>query len=616
MPVGPTPKEDSITKDWMTILQPIQKDDKAQCKAWNEEIQNILIFVRLLFPPFITLINVQLQQAALFSAVVTAFLIDSIHLLSDQPGSQGSTISATRLSSSIRINVFWLLSLVLSLATALIGIIAAQWLREHASYPEHLTSEQVFALLNMKICMLKKWRVRGIISSLSVLLQISLLLFFAGLVQFLFSLGVNIVTIPVTALIGISGLYPIVTTVLPALHIYVWQKETIVGGDVPVPCPYKSPQAELFYAFSIVLSNHRPFPQLFSLVYALVTFIPTTLLTIAILVHFYLRTLFANRDNLGRKALVLLVVQPISLFFKALNTLSKAADSMLHYHHEVRMSIQGLSPIHYDRAMEIFRPAMKDEAEYWWAFDVAWVSIRRDYAFRLCASRSWNGEINADRRYIMREWKRGENDPPMVWGKAISRESAARAGPPWDQIQGLILLRRQYQHNDPDSSIMEAALRCFKSSVSSFRAYDKPDNALRDVRRWMIGFENATTEILRPYVRDEVTFANCAHSIDGSSPTEPGVKLCTASIYHEALFHFIGSFHLEKLTDKGEVRLKTAWVEVYYKLVCCQPSDEDLQKIQVPFAFATRAKDVSSVTFRFSQEEEQGKTIPQEQRVH
>jgi hypothetical protein len=602
VPVGPTPKEDSINKDWMTMLQPIQTDDKAQCEAWHQEIQNILIFVRLLFPPSIMLLDVQLQQAALFSAIVTGFLIDSIHLLRDQP--QGSTTSSTRLpSSSIRINVFWLLSLVLSLTTALIGIIAAQWLREHVSYPVHLTSEQAFALLNMKISMLKKWRVRGIISSLSVLLLISLLLFFAGLVQFLFSLGVDIVTIPITALIGLSGLYPIVTTVLPALHIYAWQKETIVGGDVPVPCPYKSPQAELFYAFTIKLSNYRPFPQLFSLVYALVIFIPTALLTIAILVHFYLCTLFANRDNLGRKVLALLVGQPISRFFKALNALSKAAVSVIHYLHEVRISIRGLSLIHYDRAMAIFQLAMIDESEYWWAFDVAWVSIRRDYAFRLCASRAWNGKTNPDRLEIMRVWEMGE-DPLMVLGKAITRESAARAGPPWDQIQGLIFLRRQYQHNDLDLSIMEAALRCFKSSVSSFRAYDKKDNALQDVHRWMIGFEDATTEILRPCVKDEVTFANC------------GVNLCTATVYHEALFHFIGTFHLEKLSEKGEVRLKTAWAEVYYKLVSCQPRDEDLRKIDVPFAFATRAKDVSSVTFRFSQREEQGKTIFQEQRVH
>ena len=30
------------------MLLPIQKDDREQCEAWNQEVQNILIFVRLL----------------------------------------------------------------------------------------------------------------------------------------------------------------------------------------------------------------------------------------------------------------------------------------------------------------------------------------------------------------------------------------------------------------------------------------------------------------------------------------------------------------------------------------------------------------------------------------
>ena len=257
--------------------------------------------------------------------------------------------------------------------------------------------------------------------------------------------------------------------------------------------------------------------------------------------------------------------------------------------------------------MALFRPAMKDESEYWWAFDVAWVSIRRDYAFRLYASRAWNKDIHADRHYIMQEWEReGNDDPPMVWGKAISREANARAGPPWDQIQGLVLLRRHYQHNNSDSSIMESALRCFKDSVSSFRRYDKADITRPEVNTWMTGFEDATTEILRPHVKQEITFSNFAQFVN---PRGSRVTLCNASIYHETLFHFIGDFHLEKLADNGEIRLKTAWVEIYYKLVRCLPSSEELQYISVPFAFATCSKNVSSVSFRFSHEEETGRII-------
>ncbi|KIM36632.1 hypothetical protein M413DRAFT_286024 [Hebeloma cylindrosporum] len=569
----------------MTILQPIQKDDQEQCEAWNKEVQNILIF------------------AALFSAVVTPFVIESYPLL--QTGNQNDATNAKGpLSSSIRINIFWFLSLVLSLTTALMGIITAQWLREHLSYPERLTPEQTFAILNMKTSMLKKWRVRGIISSLSVLLQISVLLFFAGLIQFLIPLEVDAVTIPVIALVGLSGLFPIVTTVLPALHIYIWQKETIVGGDVPVPCPYKSPQAEWFYAFFIFLSSHRPFPQLFSLIYGALMFIPAVLVTIAVIGNFCLRCIFfpeGNRATLGT-VLAGLVGKLASLFFKVIEGLSMAADTLLRYLYEVRIRVHGMVPIHYDRTMALIQLAMKEDSDYWSAFDVAWVSIRRDYAFRLYAFRAWGRNINADRHYIMQEWERGENDPRLVWGQAISREENARAGPPWDQIQGLILLRRQFQHNNSNLSVMESSLRCFKGSVSSFRGYDKASNSRPEVNSWMTHFEDATTQILRPHVKEEVTFANFTHLNNRG----PGVTLCTASVYHEALFHFIGTFHLEKLADKGELRLKTAWVEIYYKLVRCLPSSEVLQHISVPFAFATCSKSVSSVTFRFTHEEETG----------
>ena len=587
------------------MLQPILKEDQERCEAWNKEVQNILIFVRLLLSFITHYCNLHLQ-AALFSAVVTAFLLQSYQLL--QPGTTNAT---GPLPASIRINIFWSLSLVLSLTTALIGIMAAQWLREHLSYPEHLTPEQVFALLNMKISMFKKWHVRGIISSLSVFLQISLLLFFAGLIQYLLSLEVNAVTIPVTIFIVLSTLFPIITTVLPALYVYTWQKETTVEGDVPVPCPYKSPQAELFYVLSITLSNYRPLPELFSLLYAFVTFIPTTLVTGAILVNFYLHRVFSEGESarLGRRVLTAVVGEPISIFFRMLKGLSTAADNILQYLHVVRTNVRGSTPMHYNRTMALFRPAMEDESQHWWAIDVAWVSIRRDYAFRLYASRAWSGRIDSDSRHIMQEWESGDTNPRMAWGKANSREANARAGPPWDQIQGLFLLRHQYQHNDSDLSIMEAALRCFKACISPFRAYDKLGNSVTEVNSWMIGFEEATTEILRPHVTGEITFANLAQYANESSSDGLGLEICTASFYHEALFHFLSKFHLEKLTNKGEVSLKTAWVEIYYKLVHCLPSSEALQHIDVPFAFATCSRDVSSVIPRFSQEEEKGGII-------
>ncbi|KAJ3506932.1 hypothetical protein NLJ89_g6585 [Agrocybe chaxingu] len=52
---------------WNDLLKPLQAHDRAQCKIWEDEVQNILIF------------------ASLFSAVVTAFIVESYKDLKPDP---------------------------------------------------------------------------------------------------------------------------------------------------------------------------------------------------------------------------------------------------------------------------------------------------------------------------------------------------------------------------------------------------------------------------------------------------------------------------------------------------------------------------------------------------
>ncbi|KAF8898110.1 hypothetical protein CPB84DRAFT_1633457, partial [Gymnopilus junonius] len=139
---------------WEKLLNPLLEKDRVQCEAWKDEVQNLLIF------------------AGLFSAVLSAFVVVSYPTL--QPDQNETMISllariATRLDnplnatlsadpvnpalfsnaptpSSIRINAFWFISLVLSLTAALIGIISLQWLREHQQYPSSIPARQKFAL--------------------------------------------------------------------------------------------------------------------------------------------------------------------------------------------------------------------------------------------------------------------------------------------------------------------------------------------------------------------------------------------------------------------------------------------------------------------------------------
>ncbi|KAJ3515993.1 hypothetical protein NLJ89_g1414 [Agrocybe chaxingu] len=255
------------TDYWEKILEPVQKKDRAQCDAWRDEVQFILIF------SILTHIFWDVTKAGLFSAVVTAFLVESYKNLQPDPTEatvillariaerldnplNGSTTSLDPSSnpfsftpefSSIRVNIFWFLSLVLSLTTVLIGIVSLQWLREHQSYPEYFSTEDTFMLLHMRTEMLEKWHVSAFFALLPFLLQVALVLFFIGLADFLASLGVWTVTIPVILLITGPIFFLVATTAIPTLQCYsVASPRTQMDSDVPVPCPYKSPQAQLF----------------------------------------------------------------------------------------------------------------------------------------------------------------------------------------------------------------------------------------------------------------------------------------------------------------------------------------------------------------------------------
>jgi len=199
--------------------------------------------------------------------VVTAFLVESYKNLKENPNETAAILLAriaTRLEntnissttfpaqefspthSDIRVNTFWFLSLVLSLTTVLVRIVSLQWLREHQMYPEDFSAEQTFTLLHMRTEMFQKWCVAAFFMALPVLLQVALLLFFVGLAEFLVALNNRPVAIPVVAAIALSITFLITTTALPGLYLlFVTFKPSLTDKTIPVPNPYKSPQAEL-----------------------------------------------------------------------------------------------------------------------------------------------------------------------------------------------------------------------------------------------------------------------------------------------------------------------------------------------------------------------------------
>uniref|UniRef100_A0A8H8CG05 CHAT domain-containing protein n=1 Tax=Psilocybe cubensis TaxID=181762 RepID=A0A8H8CG05_PSICU len=274
---GDMPKEWELTDEfeeapkkpegdpWKVILDPLIAKENIRCNAWKDEVQNLLIF------------------AGLFSAVITAFVVESyknlqrdsnadmILLLShiatrlDSPGNF-STMSFSLPSSfspdpsAVRVNAFWFLSLILSLATVLVGIISLQWLREYQSFPGR-SARDILAIYRMRAEGIEKWHVSKIFTVLPLLLQAALVLFFAGILDFLHALGNNTVLVIAAIAVGVTLLFLLVTTFMPAyqnLALQLWFLVSKRKHRPPSQCPYKSPQSAAFVAgFFAILQTWR-----------------------------------------------------------------------------------------------------------------------------------------------------------------------------------------------------------------------------------------------------------------------------------------------------------------------------------------------------------------------
>ncbi|KAF8969145.1 hypothetical protein BDZ97DRAFT_1915508 [Flammula alnicola] len=231
---------------WETCIEKVRGFDGDMCDGWREEVDNLLIF------------------AGLFSAVVTAFVIESYQRLSQDPNDVNTFLLEQILAqihaantqntaalnaplpspptfspsiTDIRINIFWFMSLALSLATVLIGVLCTQWLREYER-DTPLDPKEAISLRQIRYEGLITWKVPDILTALPVLLHSSLVLFFAGLIDLLWDLN-HIVALFVTLISGFVILFIVATTVLPTLQLLFMRDKHLRAPQ----CAYKSAQS-------------------------------------------------------------------------------------------------------------------------------------------------------------------------------------------------------------------------------------------------------------------------------------------------------------------------------------------------------------------------------------
>lgn len=133
--------------------------------------------------------------------------------------------------SALWINTLWFLSLVFSLAAALFGILAKQWLREYMQWNSALAPPRENVLVRqIRFEAWSEWNVAASISCIPALLEVALIMFVAGLVILLWTLDPIVATVITVA----AALFCVVASSITLLPVFFKR------------CPYKSPTAWAF----------------------------------------------------------------------------------------------------------------------------------------------------------------------------------------------------------------------------------------------------------------------------------------------------------------------------------------------------------------------------------
>ncbi|KAJ7606069.1 hypothetical protein FB45DRAFT_808380, partial [Roridomyces roridus] len=193
--------------------------------------------------------------AGLFSASLTAFIIESYPTLVPDSGdatvqllsqisqqlaaaANGSTFqmptptpSFSPPATSLVCNTLWFISLGLSLSCALIATLVEQWARDFLHKADMRSAPGVRArIFSFLYYGLKEFNMHKVVDVIPLLLHLSLLLFFAGLVAFLIPINIPMACVVAFILALIAIVYS-AFTILPLYYL---------------DCPYRTPLSEAF----------------------------------------------------------------------------------------------------------------------------------------------------------------------------------------------------------------------------------------------------------------------------------------------------------------------------------------------------------------------------------
>ncbi|EMD35283.1 hypothetical protein CERSUDRAFT_116084 [Gelatoporia subvermispora B] len=224
---------------WQEFAAKLRKQDQETAKTWKEEIDTLMNFAGL-YSVILAAFNIELYKRLVPTESTSdpntpalIYLISALNNVSMPSNLISPAPSVRPPTTAIWINALMFSSLVLGLSSAFVGLIIREWLNfflsPHSGEGERST--YIHCLRWDRGVM--KWRVPGILSALSIILQLALALFLSGLLLFLWTVERR-VAIVTTSIVCALGAFWLFTTVAPAFSNW---------------CPYKSPQALAFMWF-------------------------------------------------------------------------------------------------------------------------------------------------------------------------------------------------------------------------------------------------------------------------------------------------------------------------------------------------------------------------------
>ncbi|EIN07111.1 hypothetical protein PUNSTDRAFT_135800 [Punctularia strigosozonata HHB-11173 SS5] len=217
---------------WVYIHSRLKEHDKAMILGFTGDIDTLLVFAGLFSVVLVTFLAPVYEQLKVDNDEISTRILMTIsnqlaNISESLPAipTDASPESFKPQSSIVVICSLWFFSLVISLASALLGTFAKQWLREYLLWTTVSPVQHAVHLRQYRYAALLRWRVPNVVTSLQTLMQTAVVLFFGGLITLLWPINH---TVAVTTSVGIAIT---VFAALLAVSLSLFIES----------CPYKTP---------------------------------------------------------------------------------------------------------------------------------------------------------------------------------------------------------------------------------------------------------------------------------------------------------------------------------------------------------------------------------------